>query len=794
MTTDKSKNENPNALQLKIVAGYLLLTLLVLGIVAAVWYEKRIFRQAEAEERVMLEQRQLSNNTFKSLLSLFIDNERATLWDEADLQTYRHKEEKALGFIDGLRVFSSDPLQQARIDTVKALLEEKRKQLWQLAESPSPVRRVDSILASKLPAMAVPLTSRHPPVTDGRIPEKKKKGFLSWLKRKGKKEKPTAQHSIAENNVWQLRHEVTGALQSQEAYFAGLSDSLEMRNKILNRNINRLVNEFEADAMQRTLRRQEAVSELRERAFTLMCILSAVCLACVMLLYALIHKDVRRKYRYRQGLEESDRCNRELLMQRKKIMLTLAHDIRGPLNAINGSAELAAGIRKKRRRDGYLQNIRSSCAHILHLVNDLLDVYRLNEGKDTPNLLPFRLDGLLERITEEYGNLAHSKGLLFDKTLEGTEVTVKGDADRMEQIIYNLLSNAVKFTPSGCIRFAARHTDSTLQLEVSDTGIGMAKQDMERIFLPFERVAQHINADGFGLGLSITQSLVRLLGGTIHVESEPGQGSLFRISLPLPATGEMVSETNIFPIPPLAANLKVAAIDDDPMQLHIVREMLERSGVYCDTCVHVRELMAKIRETDYDLILTDIQMKDMGGFDLLTLLRSARIGNSHDVPVVAMTARGDTRQEVFAQAGFTGCIYKPFSMSELLQTVSRHAAQAGTPVQAEADFSSLTADMHDPVEVLDTFIRECRSDRMKLEKLIRQDNEAEIQEMMHRLLPLWEILEVESPLQELSGTLRDGTEEKMHEAAGRVLQHMDSLTEQAEKQKREIIHERNTNR
>lgn len=775
----------------------MLLTVLVLGIVAAVWYEKQALRQAEAEELAMLEQRKLSNSTFKSLLSLFIDNERATFWDEADLQTYRRKEEVAFGCIERLRGLSSDPLQQARIDTVKTLLEEKRKQLWQLVESPSPIRRIDSILAVRLPALAVS-PPQHTPGTGERTQEKKKKGIFSWLKRKEKAAKqPSPNVGTGEAPrypaVRKLQREMSGALQSHEAYFAELSDSLEVRNKLLNRNIHRLVSEFEAHAMQQTVQRQEKVSELREEAFQFICLISSACLLCMVLLYIVICKDVRQKFRYQHELENSDKRNRELLAQRKKIMLTLAHDIRGPLNAISGSAELASGIREKRKRDSHLQNIRHSCNHILHLVNDLLDVYRLNEGKDAPNLVPFRLNSLLERIAGEHRTFAHNKGLLFDTVMEGTEVIVKGDADRMEQIAHNLLSNAVKFTPSGGIRFAVRYAGSTLYMEVSDTGIGMAQQDMERIFLPFERAAQHIDADGFGLGLPITQSLVKLLGGSIRVESEPGRGSRFSVRLPLQVTDETVTETAAAQPSFLPANLKIVAIDDDPMQLHIVKEMLERNGAYCDTCTHIRQLMEKIRKTDYDLLLTDIQMKDMGGFDLLKLLRSAHIGNCRDVPVVAMTARGDTREEVFVRAGFAGCIYKPFSMTELLQTVSRYAIQRDAAQEVRTDFSPLTTGVRDPAEVMETFIRECRRDREKLKELARMNDKAEIQSMIHRLLPLWEMLGVESPLLELTASLgENAAEEQWHEAAERVLQSMDSLTAQAEELKGGMGNEGNT--
>ena len=445
-----------------------------------------------------------------------------------------------------------------------------------------------------------------------------------------------------------------------------------------------------------------------------------------------------------------------------------------------------------------MENIRSSCTHILHLVNNLLDVYRLNEGKDTPNPVPFRLNDLLEHIATESATLSNEKGILFDKEFKDTEATVRGDADRIEQIANNLLSNAVKFTPSGRIRFAARYGHDTLYMEVADTGIGMAEEDIGRIFHPFERAAQHLDADGFGLGLSITQSLVKLLDGSISVQSTPGKGSTFTVRLPLATTGEEVTDTAAIQPAALPSDLKILAIDDDPMQLHIVKEMLERSGVSCDTCIHVRELVEKIRVADYHLILTDIQMKDTSGFDLLKLLRSARLGNSQSVPVVAMTARGDTRREAFAGAGFAGCIYKPFSMPELLHVVGVHAARPSKSPsgEAQADLSVLTADVKNSMETLDIFIRECSHDRKELARLTHENNRGEMRKTVHRLMPLWEMIGTESPLSELDAALQenDCPEERLQEAVGQVMTEMESLTIQAETYKGELENERNTDR
>lgn len=228
----------------------------------------------------------------------------------------------------------------------------------------------------------------------------------------------------------------------------------------------------------------------------------------------IIQRDIREKEKNRKRLEDTIKQNISLLEMRKNIILTISHDIRAPLNVIGGSAELAMDTRDKKRRDNHLNNIKIVCRHITHLLNNLLDVYRLNEAKETRNDVPFNLDDLLGRTVSGFSHIVNNKGILFDHQFDNTGVKLLGDMDRIAQIVDNLLTNAVKFTESGTISFNARYGDGHLYLEVKDTGIGMNEIMLSRIFRPFERLASETNTDGFGLGLPITKGLVDLLGGT----------------------------------------------------------------------------------------------------------------------------------------------------------------------------------------------------------------------------------------------------------------------------------------
>lgn len=194
----------------------------------------------------------------------------------------------------------------------------------------------------------------------------------------------------------------------------------------------------------------------------------------------------------------------------------------------------------------------------------------------------------------------------------------------------------------------------------------MDEETMKRIFAPFERAAQDVNSEGFGLGLFLTKGLIKVLEGKMDVESTLGKGSVFRLELPLPETDELVEEDksdhNTITILPK----NVLVVDDDPIQLKIAEDMLGRKGISCKTCKNAREVVAALENSEYDLVLTDVQMPDTDGFCLLRLLRNSDIGNFRTVPVAVMTARGDGNSGIYEKEGFAGCIHKPFNIHGLL--------------------------------------------------------------------------------------------------------------------------------
>lgn len=534
------------------------------------------------------------------------------------------------------------------------------------------------------------------------------------------------------------------------------SRRISQDNANINARLLNLIATLDSQVRKEFRNKERNLDEMRQTSMNLISIIIVTTCLLLVLAYVLIQRDVRQRIEIQKRLEESLKQNRMLLSMREKVLLTVSHDIRGPLNTITGSAELAQNTRDRKKRNCYITNILDTSRHILKLVNNLLDLSRLNQSKETPNLVSFHLEELLQRIVSLYSQETNKKGLLFRYSFDNLPTAVLNDPDRIEQVLDNLISNAIKFTPDGTVCLQASYHQGILLLRVQDTGIGMNQLTIRRVFNPFEKAAPHISAEGFGLGLSIVKGIVNLLGGKISVSSTEGIGSCFEVSIPM-------SETNLnkeipSPVRTFSGILpkRVIAIDDDPLQLAVMKEMLERNGVDCITCSTAKDVVKAMREKDYDLLLSDIQMIGTSGFELLDLLRNSTVGNSRTIPVVAMTARGDRGNEVFLKAGFAACIYKPFSSSELISLLS--TITTSLPVERKRiDFSAMLSEVSDKKRQLDSFISQSEMDKRELDTALKLKDRKKLLEITHRMQPMWELLQMKELLSAYRVLLRDST-------------------------------------
>ena len=763
-------------LQHKIFIGYFLLMAIIGSMVAIVLHERNRVQKIENESISIFQTQHNINTAHRYVTTLVTYGESVMVWNDEDSLAYRERRVRTDSMLQTLRTECKDFIQPEHIDSLRTLLAVKEDHLFQIMEATREQKKTDSLLFHQKPTVTTHTTTKT--VT------RKKKGIAGFF---GGKE--TVQLPVTTRQT-SLNQKLISQINRQQHDIDTYTDSLRLCNKELNRKLRMLITSLDEQTWNAFRNKEARLKASYERSTVIITGLIIFSIILLVILYLVIQRDIKVKAKNRKHLEETIEQNIALLEMRKNIILTISHDIRAPLNVISGSAELAVDTREKKRRNTHLNNIRIVCRHVVHLLNNLLDVYRLNEAKETRNDVPFNLNALLKRIAFGFSHVVNNKGILFSHNFTDTDVKLCGDVDRIEQILDNLLSNAVKFTETGTISLNARYGEGKLLLEVKDTGIGMSEDALSRIFRPFERLGSVRNVEGFGLGLPITKGLVNLLGGTIDVTSGIDRGSTFRVTLPLKTTDETVESESLTIPHPAHLPRNVLVIDDDAMLLDVIKEMLERNGINCTACTTTKEVVKAMRGKDYDLLLSDIQMPGTNGFDLLTLLRRSSIGNSRTIPIVAMTARGDRDKDSFLHAGFTDYIYKPFSSSELLGLLSRIKTD-GREEKPEVDFSLILSEVSDKHKALLSFISQSERDREELDAAIKNGDRQKLREITHRMQPMWELLRMEEPLLAYRTLLKDSetSDKELNEYTRQIIGSTATLIKAAEAEIKRLTNE-----
>ena len=731
------------SLQYKVLLGYMILVVAVCGMVSILLYERDRMRTIRSETAEIRRIWHDISTAHRHITELATDGESVIVWEDADFRDYHGKRLHTDSLLQTLKSSCGMFVLPGQIDSLCHLLEAKEEHLSHIMKAIAQLEEADSLLANRLPVVAREAV-RIRTVT------RRKTGVAGWLggEKRGKGLAPS-------EGLRELNDRLVAMQEERNRRINAYADSLRRQNRTLNQKLHVLVTHLDGQAQAAFISREEKITEAGDFSFKLFVLVIVSASSLLFISFLIIRHDIRKEREGRAQLQRINRENEELLGMRKQIILTISHDIRGPLGNISNCVELASETREKKKREGYLENIRHSCRHILNLVNNLMDVYRINETRDTRNEIPFRLGSLLDNISEEYARKAAGQALLFERCHEiVNNITVRGDADKLEQILDNLLTNAIKFTPSGTVRFHTGYAEGRLHVEVGDTGIGMDREALERVFRPFERAAQEINSEGFGLGLFITKGLVKVLDGNIDVESRPGKGTIFRLTFPLPETTED-PETEEFQVQSaMVLPKRVLVVDDDSILLRITEDMLGRHGVECTTCQSVKEAVLALDRLDYDLVLTDIQMPVTDGFGLLKLLRGSNIGNSRTIPVAVMTARGDGDSGVYARSGFCGCIHKPFSSKGLLAFLS--SVMAGRAAGASPfDYSRLMESTDDRRHMFGLVMKESEKDLAELEGAMEGMDREAMRRTVHRMAPVWELLGAGDVLSDYRKILHD---------------------------------------
>lgn len=790
----------------KIVIGYILLVGLLIGAFTYTMQQMNLLTTPTSLRDQLDHRRHITHRIISQLYDAEIIGQTLRTGKLNEYYHYLKAMKEVNASIDTLETILTDTLQQARLDTVRTLLQNKQWNMYAVLEAMrnTPTDQIyqeqlDSLIAQQDSLLSTPhirrkVITHHNSYTI----HHKKKGFFKRLAdvfAPGKEDSTQVSNVIQEeytdtldevyspidtisSMITGIQHKVFQTRQKETERLNTRISSLRVIGSGLSQRVNQLLENIEHDEQEAARTKLMQEEEIRKEAAETMAKIAIAAFVLVLVFSIVIARDITRNNHYRRELEKAKSYAENLLVAREKLMLTITHDIKAPAGSIIGYIDLLIRLVNDRRQQFYLSNMKSSAQHLLALVTSLLDYHRLEAGKMDLHPVAFNPHELLTDIYNSFLPLAEKKQLQLDfKEKLPETLTLEGDPFRIRQIVENLLSNALKFTAAGGITLQAEYHGNQFVFCVSDTGCGMTASEQERIFKEFTRLSSAQGQEGFGLGLSITRKLVELLLGRIDIESAPGKGSTFKVSMPLPSISPKPAPGSKEPAITLPKiHLRIAIIDDDRIQMHLTEAMLhnaaeEVKGFKVETvcCEQPEELIEQLKNRTFDLVFTDIQMPAMNGFELLHHLRNQNFAQAQSIPVIAITARGDMNENDFLQKGFAGMLQKPFNQSELKKVVKNalpHLTVSDnipdtSPVQKEAhetsphtdqpyNFSPLTAFSEDDPEaakeILRTFAQETQKNMEKLQTAISNKDMEALCATAHKMLPTFLMIEAQKAI------------------------------------------------
>ena len=711
----------------------------IAGMVVILIHERGRMREIDSEVHDLQSVRNNIHAAQLHITELSLLGESLISQENTDTAYYRRKRLSTDSLLLALKPRCRQHVRPGQIDTLRHLLADKETHLFRVVEVIGMQDAADSILVNHLPEVAERATRI-------RTVRKRRDNILGVL---GAKKTVRVLPSAGELHTF--NDSLIAMQQEGMEDMETSADSLHARNQALNARLSLLIKHLDRQAQEACSLREHKILEAQNRSTLLLASTLSTAILLLVLFHIAIHREIRCNLcekKKREGLidelQASNEKNRQLLQFRRNLMQTVSHELRTSLTAISGNAELLLRDEVPEDRTRHIRIVRESADRMASMTTELLEFFRLENRKEKLNIRPFRSGSIATVLETEFAPLAEAKGIEFVTDNRTTEV-LGGDKERILRIGSNLLSNALKFTRSGRITLHTDYKDGLFTLSVQDTGTGIPKEKQEQIFAPFERLGNAVTQDGFGLGLAIVANLVKLMQGSASVESEPGKGSRFTVVLPLPKAEEVPEEEKAKDVHPSLAGCSVLAIDNDPVTLRLMREMYLQCGVSCDTCLTLTDLTDRIRDKDYDLLITDLKMPEANGYEILELLRMSDIGNSRTIPVVAATAAGYVSEDELREAGFSGLLPKPFSIDELMETTRHYSRERRN---RQPDFSALLA-FGDKRKTLEELIAETKKDMEEVRRVSERKDLAALNGLVHHLRSSWMVIRTERPLQKL---------------------------------------------
>lgn len=770
-------NSKPkNKFTSKIILSYLFLAFLAAISGYFIYSEIRTYTSSETEDEN--DSKLLKTSSF--LTSLYESESLSKLAlrtkTEESFSNYTQKIDSIFLEIDALKELTTSVNQKSLLDSVQGLLQKKvanSKDLINLKINTDPNGSINEALKEfqKMEASYGKLTIENFEKNPKNLTPYKRKVLEDWVAYLNANipadstavpDAKTIDSIINASKIVLAKAKINNV--KTQRSLAEKEITLSRNDLELSKNLQSILQAFEQEVLvssrNSNLKKQAAL----KRSIRLAGFAALLGLLIVSLFVFLINRDFWKIQTYRDKLEKEKKYSESLLKSREQLISTVSHDLRTPLNTISGYSELLENTELDSKQLGYLKNVKSASGYVGNLVNDLLDFSKLDAGKLKIENVPFIAAHLIQETAENIEELYRHKNLKLHLEID-TELqkTVLGDPFRLRQILSNLIVNAFKFTEDGFIKIIAagkKGKNKSIQLEIKliDSGIGIANEKQELIFKEFAQAETDIEKrfGGYGLGLTISKKLAELLHGTLNLKSKVGEGSTFTLILPL--------RLNNIPIkleeqeaPYMAKKLRILIIDDDSALLQMLKELTESMGIVAHTFTNFLKVEHD-SHLDYDIVLTDIQMPQITGFEVLDILKSGVHKHYKSQPIIAMTGRRDLEPEAYTSIGFCQVLQKPFSKGELVATLKLLGLSAEQKIQSDRPIrrtnheseiynldiihSFLGTNEHAIYEVLQSFLRDTKTNIDLLKEGVKIEDYEHINQVAHRMLPMFRQLKV----------------------------------------------------
>ncbi len=448
--------------------------------------------------------------------------------------------------------------------------------------------------------------------------------------------------------------------------------------------------------------------------------LPIIAIAAVFILCAIIiNRHIRQEQLINQ-LEQATAAAKQSALIKDQFLANMSHEIRTPLNAIKGFSHLMAQTNLSSDQQKYTAIINESSGNLLHIVNDILDISKIEAGKLRITNKEFELQKIIKTLEQIFSNAALEKGLTYSQSLQqDVPQKLMGDPDRLLQVLINLISNGIKFTQKGFVKLfvsLVKIEGDTfwIEFQVVDTGVGIPEDKKEDVFKRFEQLhtGKESVIQGTGLGLSIVKNLTSLMGGEINVKSEYGKGTIFKVLFPYKQSKPTAAITEAINTNNTSKNIYPAAMvlvaEDNKVNQLLISSVLRSYKINADVVENGEDVIKMVSQKEYDLILMDIQMPVMDGYDTTELLRKKMIIAT---PIVAMTAFAlPGERERCLEAGMNDYLAKPIEMQQLQTVLAKYLSSK----------KNLTSGSNNNKEGVNFILQLSGGDELIAQKIVKQ--------------------------------------------------------------------------